>query len=333
MNKEFITCLEHIIDLEKMRMVQEDLLAALTDRANKLGLRNQYQKPVLKQAEHKLELQMREYHHARTLALVGGIAGTFFTLCVACSQSESRGGFSAAVAAFVGFGITSVIIIIASLIGASLDKTAAKDAVQKQFETDTRENQRAYDIKLKEYDRAVAVDAQRAKNELVVKENLMPSVYELQNQIHKIKSVLKSHYDAAGIYDSPAYRNIVAVSYFYEYLTSGICTEFGGPNGAYLTYKKEMYEILKIERLDTIVDYLDKLHHDNYMLKEAMDSVAASVNDVYWQMDTLIGQQRLAIEQGKTIQQQNALSLYNQECQQKELESLNWLSQYQAFWK
>lgn len=175
------------------------------------------------------------------------------------------------------------------------------------------------------------IEKQRIYYELAVKDKLVQSINELKVQFQETYDALTVFYNAAGIYE--LYRNIVAVSYFHEYLASGICTELGGPNGAYITFKNEMYNRMKIERLDTIINYLDQLHHDNIMLKNAIEYVGDCVNDVYWKMDDMINQQKIAIEQGQTIQQQNALSLYNQECQKQRLDYLAWMEYYNTHLK
>ena len=331
MNEEFITCLEHIIDLEKMRMAQEQLVSEMTDKANKLGLRNRYQQPVLKQAilrDAEVDDDKFDKYQIITTGIcvfvsfaIGIVSGAF--------NHDPQGGL------FGGIGLAIIGAIIGTFLGCAIADTKtirqAKEQGQKNYEAETAANQRAYQEDLNRYNAAVVADEQRAKNELIVKDNILQSIEDLKTQIRKTEDTLKTYYDAAGIYE--LYRNIVAVSYFHEYLASGICTELGGPNGAYITFKNEMYNRMKIERLDTIINYLDQLHYDNTMLRGAIEYAGYCLDDVCRKMDDMINQQKIAIEQGKTIQQQNALSLYNQECQKQRLDYLAWMEYYNTHLK
>lgn len=61
---------------------------------------------------------------------------------------------------------------------------------------------------------------------------------EFTNLSNDLTSALTAHYNNNVIY--PKYRNISAVTTIYEYLSSGRCSEFEGPNGAYNLYETEM---------------------------------------------------------------------------------------------
>lgn len=126
MNKEFIACLEHIIDLEKTRMAQEDLLLAMNDRMNQLGQRTQYQAPPdYKKIKRPTEWSVRESHFTKSLAIVGAVIGFFLTFCIACAAMSTGTAF---IVGLVGAGIIAIIMV---PIGESMDKTAAKEAVQR----------------------------------------------------------------------------------------------------------------------------------------------------------------------------------------------------------
>ena len=332
MNKEFITCLEHIIDLEKTVMVQEDLLLAMNQRADKLGLRNHYERPVLKPAVYVPEPKAGS-NSTQWVAMILTFIVVFFVEILICSViflDASDAAIFISILILIGPMILLAVWISKS-VGKAIENKQNEERRAATLPIKEKENRFAYEKALAVYNASVEADVRRVNTELVVKSDLVQSINDLQAQIQETYDALTAFYDAAGIYE--LYRNIVAVSYFHEYLASGICTELGGPNGAYITFKNEMYNRMKIERLDTIINYLDQLHYDNTMLRGAIEYAGYCLDDVCRKMDAMIGQQKIAIEQGQTIQQQNALSLYNQECQKQRLDYLAWMEYYNTHLK
>lgn len=77
---------------------------------------------------------------------------------------------------------------------------------------------------------------------------------------------------AAGIIFGK-YQNAVALSSFYEYLVSGRCEKLEGMNGAYNLYESEVRANRVIEQLDTVIDSLDQIKANQYMMYSAMCSM------------------------------------------------------------
>ena len=77
---------------------------------------------------------------------------------------------------------------------------------------------------------------------------------------------------AAGIIFGK-YQNAVALSSFYEYLMSGRCEKLEGTNGAYSLYESEVRANRVIEQLDTVIDSLDQIKANQYMMYSAMCSM------------------------------------------------------------
>ena len=77
---------------------------------------------------------------------------------------------------------------------------------------------------------------------------------------------------AAGIIFGK-YQNAVALSSFYEYLVSGRCEKLEGTNGAYNLYESEVRANRAIEQLDTVIDSLDQIKANQYMMYSAMCSM------------------------------------------------------------
>lgn len=64
---------------------------------------------------------------------------------------------------------------------------------------------------------------------------------------HMLEKSLDSLYEMGIIY--PKYRNLVAVSTIYEYLSSGRCDRLDGPDGAYNLYEMELRQNIVIGQL------------------------------------------------------------------------------------
>ena len=68
------------------------------------------------------------------------------------------------------------------------------------------------------------------------------------------------------IYDVPKYRNLIAVSSFYEYIASGKCTSLAGKGEAYVIYDLESRLDRIITDLHNIHLKLDQIKDNQYML-------------------------------------------------------------------
>ena len=65
----------------------------------------------------------------------------------------------------------------------------------------------------------------------------------------------------------PKYRNIIAVSSFYEYLLSGRCDKL---EGAYNIFESELRMNLIINKIDDVIKHLEKIEQHQYMLYSAI---------------------------------------------------------------
>ena len=81
------------------------------------------------------------------------------------------------------------------------------------------------------------------------------------------------------------YRNIVALSSFYEYLVSGRCSLLAGHDGAYNIYENEIQMNRVVDRLDTVISSLDEIKHSQYLIYESLQSIDASLCSLNSTMD------------------------------------------------
>ena len=117
-----------------------------------------------------------------------------------------------------------------------------------------------------------------------------PSIF-LQNSIHKeiqvAEELLQKTYEARNTLYSyniifGKYRNIVAISTFYEYLLSGRCTSLEGASGAYNLYESEIRADMIISQLSTVVEKLEDIKQGQYMLYSQLreaNSMLSTLND------------------------------------------------------
>ncbi len=97
----------------------------------------------------------------------------------------------------------------------------------------------------------------------------------LENEVNKIDySISKTEEIRAEYYSYniifPKYRYLEAVSSFYEYFASGRCSALKGHEGAYNIFENELRQGLIINKLDDIIDHLDRIEDNQYMLYMAI---------------------------------------------------------------
>lgn len=90
----------------------------------------------------------------------------------------------------------------------------------------------------------------------------------IYSAIEETTAVLNKYYSYNIIF--PKYRHLEAVSSFYEYFASGICSTLEGHEGAYNTYENELRQGIIINKLDNIIEHLEQLESNQYMLYTAI---------------------------------------------------------------
>lgn len=112
----------------------------------------------------------------------------------------------------------------------------------------------------------------------------------LDNEIAEIEDLLKKTFAARNelyAYDIVfgKYRDVVALSSFYEYLMSGRCTSLTGADGAYNIYESEIRMNRVIAQLDTVISSLEEIKQNQYMMYQEMRSISASLQSLNTTMD------------------------------------------------
>jgi len=84
------------------------------------------------------------------------------------------------------------------------------------------------------------------------------------------------------------YRNIVALTTFYEYLMAGRCESLDGANGAYNIYENEIRLDAIITQLDEIKIKLDEIKQNQYMIYKTMKDIESSLKHLNASMDKAV---------------------------------------------
>ncbi len=162
---------------------------------------------------------------------------------------------------------------------------AAKKAVYERYQKEcllVEENNVRLHKKSKEFDK-----------------KLNKAIDDVKANLYTIKQQLKELYNMDIIY--PKYRDIVPVTMFCEYLSSGRCETLRGSNGAYNLYESELRAELIIDRLDNIICALEEIKESQYLLYTTLNRISATVDNVVYQVTS----------QNALLEEQNFLQEFN----------------------
>lgn len=135
--------------------------------------------------------------------------------------------------------------------------------VENDYERAVEKNKKEFDRKQKKYEEkeeAARKNYANAKAEISI----------LSKSLGKTKGVLADLYKEDVIYEK--YHNLVAVTTMYEYFLSGRVSELAGPDGAYNLYEQELRQNVIINKLDTVIDHLEKIEQNQFYLYKAIES-------------------------------------------------------------
>lgn len=180
---------------------------------------------------------------------------------------------------------------------------------------------RSYRKKVAECDQAVAKDNARVVRENVLKEEIKRQISSVKEEQAKTKNALNAIYSLDIIH--PSYRNLVAVSTFYDYFDKGICVSLTGRDGAYAFYE-EALRFQRIEtKLDVIISKLDEISENQRYIAELVREGNASLKRIEKQNDRMISQQSEIVEN-------TALTEYNTRCSAESMAAIEAIEIYRV---
>ena len=95
---------------------------------------------------------------------------------------------------------------------------------------------------------------------------LLASLFKQKNQLYATEIIYGK------------YRDLAAVTSFYEYLLSGRCEALDGVNGCYNLYESELRANIIINKLDAIGDSLEQIKGNQYMLYSQLSQINTELN-------------------------------------------------------
>ena len=157
-------------------------------------------------------------------------------------------------------------------------------------------------------------NAQNASREIQL---INSEINRLDSNYNMLLNTLDRLYNANVIY--PKYRYLVAISSFYEYFSSGRCSQLQGHEGAYNIYENELMGRTIIGKLDDILYSLDSIRENQYLLYSELQRSNQTVN----RLSNTINN---AVSQLQDISRNQDVIAYNSEITRKNTEVIKWIS-------
>lgn len=132
----------------------------------------------------------------------------------------------------------------------------------------------------------------------------------IQSMFANTEQTLNTFYNKNIIF--PKYRNLAAISSFYEYLQSGRCSALEGHEGAYNIFEEEIRMNTIITKLDDIIDRLDEISSNQTMLYNAINQSNNNSKRIYQSL--------------QQTENNTALIAYNSKITAQNTEFLKWLN-------
>ena len=299
MNKDFMTYLQNIIDLEKTAYVQKHTIQKLTERIDRLGRAKRIERYEVQQyADWGMYLITSGAVAVPIGAIWFGLRGLFSNFLSGAISGIFKG-------ALLGLAVAAVIAVIKYCIERS--KEEAK--------------QQRYD---EQYAKEKKADQKRVDEENVIKNRLIALRYSMEEQARHTQDTLDQYYGLNLIY--PKYRNLNAICSIYEYLAAERCSELTGHEGAYNTYELEARLDVILVKLDDILANLEAIKANQYMLYSAL-------NEGNKKMDRLLSEAEQQTKLAGYIAEQTEIAAYNSAEAAKEVRQLKWLKMYEHWEK
>lgn len=248
MNKDFLEYLEGAIAIEKQSYTQQQTIDALECEINSLGQEATIYREVSEKSKFKDVVPGAAGGGMILGAIVGAIIGLISTKGHLISKLLGLIG-GAFKYGLIGIPIGAVVGVVLWIIFRYSEK---KDD----------------DIYSDEYHQAIKNDNTRVKQELAQAESLKELQQKLILQHKNTVAFLRNYYNAGDIY--PDYQTLNACCSFYEYFASGICTELGGPNGAYNTYRDDVRWGRLLDKMDQVIANLEQIKASQHTLYTAV---------------------------------------------------------------
>lgn len=318
--QETLKYLEMIRDLENIRMEQEELLDALDTEIQKLGHPAPRILPPQKKTVTAVTQTPESIGSCITGGLfVGGIGGILLYLFGGFILTELGARLTATLSDLCTF------VVIGAIVGALARLASRSSSISRQQEKIRREQEqldREYEQEYEEYEARLREDKHRVERENEEVKSLRQIRGALSKRNDETTSLLADLYRArktGGCIIHPDYRNYPAVCAFIHYLSTRICSDLIGANGAYAKYD-DHYALESIRKsidrnTQAVHNLTNQLSKDvTYLVQE----IGKGLQNVNYVLDTICNQHKLTNEQLREVGETNRFIAWNTEQIKKE---------------
>ncbi len=162
-----------------------------------------------------------------------------------------------------------------------------KEADVAKLESDVKKSRKEVDSLQKEIDEKAARSADLPVPAAGIKHLVDSEISATEKTLKKLYDCRNRLYSCNIIFDK--YRNIVALSSFYEYLMAGRCETLEGTNGAYNIYEAEIRADRIISQLDEVIVSLDQIKKNQYMIYNKLNEMSRILSSLSNSMESAAG--------------------------------------------
>lgn len=282
--------LEMVLDMEKNKYIQENVLQRIENEIDSLGHKRSYDYPTKGYADVSFGL------YIGVTAIILGFLG--FIINMVSGFESSDGLLDSFSALFDAVGSAFIWALIGAVIGLviALIKKASEQS----------EYNAHYEQSLQRYNAQVDSDDARVEDELKKRAGLVEEYKTLYSKYEESCDKLEEFY-SYNIIDCE-YRGFVAVASLYQYFSQQRTYSLGfdpktGDQGAYNIYQNERRQNIIIDKLDIIAEKLDTVIENQrviaHTLKEAntrINSLSKSIKSGFRKMESAINNQTAVLE-------------------------------------
>ena len=276
---KFLEYLKHAIELESSIYAQQQIRAQYDASSEK-------RKPVLC-LESEPEKPVPEINQSAMGAVVPLIWGIMFTVAalvgiMLCTTDWEYNSGVALIFALI-FGVPAILCFY----------WASSIKRKVQAENEARElryikNRETYEQKMRAVLEENGVREHRYHNDKQEWDSSNQEIYEVMDvNLSATQEALAALYEHDVIF--PKYRNLPALTSIYEYFLTGRCEELSGPHGAYNLYEDEVRKNTVISQLNTIIENLEQIRQNQYMLYEQVKGIRQATQAIAIEMYQIKG--------------------------------------------
>lgn len=263
----FMDYLKTAVSIETDMATQEQIIARchadMLERKPALAMEKMPAEPKLRKVDSGLG----------AVSLVGGL------VLLGLAAAGFAMGIGMGIFTMIICGLPSLIFIFKGIVGIIDENTIKKDNMERtaKYNNKVKLVQENNEKKQREYDLAMG---QWAESEKAMQAFT-------QTKLNETKAMIDRFYASEIIH--PKYRTLPALTSIYEYFMTGRCTELTGPHGAYNLYEDELRKDTVISQLNTVIENLEQIRHNQYMLYQQVKGIQENTAVIASELQQIMG--------------------------------------------